>query len=218
MAWPKATAGARWRIGVSQREVAAGNGREAHDALDASCVSWLMALLPEALVVPIPNFVQATAAVDFAHAVALNSLVLSGGGDIDGQQRRNAVERALLERARPARWPVVGICRGMQMLQTLHGGDLHLLPGHVGSTHPLDIDAKDSAFLVNSWHRYGIRDPATDWRVLARAADNSVEAFRHADLPWIGLMWHPERAEGGASICSPWLADIFSIPPDVKGN
>jgi putative glutamine amidotransferase len=217
--------GQRWRIGISQREQPATPVRDASDALDLGYVDWLQALLPNALLLPMPNFPQPHQAERHAEQLGINALLFSGGGDLDSQPRRAGVEGALLRCAAECGWPLLGICRGMQMLQVASGGELVELAGHVGRAHPLRLSADAAAVSVgsdgpghatgevNSWHRYGIRSAAPDWQVLATAVDGSIEAFRHRRLPWLGLMWHPERADGGAAICQPWLHELFAHLP-----
>lgn len=67
---------------------------------------------------------------------------------------------------------------------------------------------------MNSWHRNAIREVAAAWDVLATAADGSIEAMRHQQLPWLGLMWHPEREHGGGALTEEWLRTVLSMHPD----
>ena len=45
---------------------------------------------------------------------------------------------------------------------------------------------------VNSFHNALEKEPS-EFEVSARAEDGVIEAIRHKTLPWLGLMWHPER-------------------------
>ena len=51
--------------------------------------------------------------------------------------------------------------------------------------------------IVNSFHRWGITkaDLSSNLRSIALAEDGTVEAVAHLELPWFGVMWHPERDE-----------------------
>ena len=90
--------------------------------------------------------------------------------------------------------PVLGVCRGFQFMNVHLGGGLSPVSGHVASYHAISSDT--GLFPeVNSYHDYGIvaDDLAPSLEVVATGPDGTVEAARHGTLPWIGVMWHPER-------------------------
>lgn len=187
------------RIGFTQRVALVPTYGERRDALDQR---WMVvAEAFEALPLPIPNCGPRTR--DYFDALGLDGVVLTGGNDIDAPDgapdaapERDATERALLAYAADKRLPVVGICRGFQMLQRFAGGLLVPVQLHAGTRHPviwMDGFADDRE--VNSFHNWGVAPGglAQDLRPLAHAPDGSVEAAAHRHLPWLGLMWHPER-------------------------
>jgi putative glutamine amidotransferase len=95
---------------------------------------------------------------------------------------------------------VLGVCRGLQMINRYLGGRLDRLDGHVARGHEVRSGAHDLVFAayteVNSFHGWGIRPDSLASTLTPRvwAADGSVEAASHSLLPWIGIMWHPERS------------------------
>jgi N5-(cytidine 5'-diphosphoramidyl)-L-glutamine hydrolase len=202
-----AHAAPRWRIGITQRRLPATATAGERDALDADWSEWFAAVFPQALHIPIPNFLDARRAIGFARDCCLDALLLSGGEDVGSSPVRDAVERALLAEAAAAGWPVLGVCRGMQLLQLASDGRLQATDGHCAGAHRVSADGHGCE--VNSWHRWQITEAAPQWRVLARADDGSIEAMMHNERPWLGLMWHPERADPGASLWRPWLATLF---------
>jgi putative glutamine amidotransferase len=195
--------GAGMRIGITQRRTAAAPGSLARDCLDAGWADWFALELAHACFVPIPNFSDPVRAVAMCDAFGLNAFVLSGGEDVGQSPQRDAVEERLLAIARAAGHPVLGVCRGMQMLHRSTGGTLEQIPGHVGMPHP--VDHAGGSQLVNSWHRWAVTVPGAEWDVLATAQDDSVEAMQHKALPWTAVMWHPERSDGSTSLVRQWL-------------
>lgn len=114
-----------------------------------------------------------------------------------------------------ARKPLLGICRGHQLLNVACGGtlyqDLSELPGvclkHRQETpfgdlaHRVTI-AEDSqladlfgtSIMVNSYHHQAVKDPGRGIRITAYSADHVAEAIELTDYPFaVGVQWHPER-------------------------
>lgn len=209
MAELKPKTATRWRVAVSQRRLPGSATSSARDALDAEWSDWFCTNAEWAQFVPMPNFSEPVRAMSWLADWEINALVLTGGEDIGSSPVRDELELGLLRLARAQGWPVLGVCRGMQMLHKESGGELIPIDGHVAHTHrvqtPLRVD------VVNSWHRWGVRVLADGWQAMALAPDGSVEAMRHQHLPWLGLMWHPERQQGGVELTQPWVRQIFPI-------
>ena len=204
----------RWRVAVTQRRLPGIATSSARDALDAEWSDWFCANASWAQFIPLPNFSDPMHALHWLADWGINALVLTGGEDVDSSAIRDALELKLLQHARTQRWPVLGVCRGMQMLHREAGGTLIPIEDHVGQPHRLQTHWPDQ--IVNSWHRWGIREVAEGWQATALAVDGSVEAMRHCDLPWLGLMWHPERPQGAADLTRSWLTQIFTFA-DARG-
>lgn len=112
-------------------------------------------------------------------------------------------EFALIDAFVKRKRPILGICRGMQMLQLYFHGDLEpsfdLFAHAREHMHSLQF-AKETylrslypdEITVNSYHHQRVRFPANGLVVDATAADGTIEAFHHAQLPICGVQWHPE--------------------------
>ncbi len=147
-------------------------------------------------------------------AARCDGLLLSGGGDVhpalfgqsvgDGARLsidpvRDAEELALFEAFFRRRKPILGICRGMQVVNVLLGGTLiQHMEGHQAVCHPIVCTAPlaalaGSAALVNSYHHQSVDRIAPVLSPAAYAPDGTVEAIYHRQAPILGVQWHPER-------------------------
>jgi gamma-glutamyl-gamma-aminobutyrate hydrolase PuuD len=178
-------------VAVSQRVDVIPRRGERRDALDQSWTTLLAACGLTAM--PVPNHPE-TAATMF-RSVDVIGLLLTGGNDLarygGDAPERDETERLLLRLARERGLPVMGVCRGMQMIQDAFGVALAPVTGHVAVRHRVNGAAFDDE--VNSFHGFGTRDTVPELEVLARASDGVVEFLRHRSEPILAQMWHPER-------------------------
>ncbi|MCM1975484.1 MULTISPECIES: gamma-glutamyl-gamma-aminobutyrate hydrolase family protein [Streptomyces] len=161
------------------------------------------------------------------HAAAtvarLDALVVAGGPDVEpvryGAERdprtgppareRDAWELALIEAALAARKPLLGICRGMQLLNVALGGTLvQHLEGHaevvgVFGRHPVKpVPGTRYAAIVPeeasvpTFHHQCVDRLGAGLVPSAHAEDGTVEAVELPDDAWVlGVQWHPEMGE-----------------------
>jgi putative glutamine amidotransferase len=164
---------------------------ERRDALDQAWTRFLDEAGCRPLI--LPN--HAPTALALLGALPAQGLLLTGGEDLASlggeAPERDETETALLAAARRRRLPVIGVCRGMQLIQQAFGVTLSPVAGHVAPRQAISIDGAPAA--VNSYHAWGARGSAGELAVWARAADGVVKAVRHVREPIVGVMWHPER-------------------------
>ena len=161
-------------------------------------------------------------------ALTCDGLLLPGGGDMDpkfyGQARipacgepnllRDAAEPLLLRAFLAADKPVLGICRGIQVMNAVLGGDLYQdikpfehLPhnDHWAKVHTVTVRRgtllsrilEQDTVLVNSQHHQAVDRVAPGFTLAALSEDGIVEAIEKPDARFcLGVQWHPE-----------WLSD-----------
>ncbi len=184
-------------IAVTQRIDSHPNRNEYRDALDQKLNEFL--IFCDFLPVPVPNNLLK---INFSKKQQPNSLeawllnikpfglILSGGNDIGEHDSRDMTENFLLDYAKIYNLPVLGICRGMQIMAKWAGVNLKKLDGHIKTRHNLIGKISEN---VNSYHLYTLDNCPKGFEVIARSDDNEIEAIKHKKLSWEGWMWHPER-------------------------
>lgn len=195
------------RIALSQRVDIVPSRGERRDALDQAWAGLLgdLGLVP----LPVPN--QPDLVERLYAACPWDAVLLTGGNTLAAYggdaPERDETESRLIALARRQRLPLLGVCRGMQMLLHVLGGRLHPVDGHVARRH--DVDTPQGARTVNSFHALAVTEAPPGITVTARAADGVIEAFRHDTEPLAGMMWHPERETPAAPLDTAFLKAFF---------
>ena len=177
------------KVVVSQRVDVWADRKERRDTVDQA----LTAFIARAGGLPIvaPNLIEDLGlSADWLSALEPDAIVLSGGNDIGEAVERDRLEAALLDYAADRAIPLLGICRGMQMMAHWGGAELKTVAHHVGTRHTL---SGAIAGTVNSYHRLGLAALPAAFAPLAWSEDGEIEAMKHRHLPWEAWMWHPER-------------------------
>jgi len=159
-----------------------------------------------------------------------DGIILTGGEDINPLEyndtanikvcgtinyKRDTLERKLFDFAFKNKLPLVGVCRGMQMMNVVRGGTLYGdIPTELGTgvihrnngevMHEIELCDTSSlifpngtnTFMVNSWHHQGLKDISENLRIIARSYDGLPEAvvMNSSVHPFmIAVQFHPER-------------------------
>lgn len=151
------------------------------------------------------------------HVSIIDGLLLTGGSDVDSSLYNKAtkirgisvIERDLyeLEMVRLATEkgiPILGICRGLQLINVAFGGTLKYIDNHYTKEgHFAKISSKLSPLIgpqvtVNSYHNMGIETLGKGLEVVAESNDGIIEGISHEKHDFIlGLQWHPEILDMG---------------------
>ncbi|MBI1968636.1 gamma-glutamyl-gamma-aminobutyrate hydrolase family protein [Candidatus Woesearchaeota archaeon] len=161
-----------------------------------------------ATILLIPNSTDSIAT--YFSQFPINAIILSGGGNISispstaqkpekpVHPKREALERKLIEIAAERNIPILGICRGMQLINIHFGG--RLVPSrHPIGEHQIEIIARKEELgekaRVNSFHDWAVikETQAVELKPFAFAEDGGIEGLYHPHLPIGGVQWHPER-------------------------
>ena len=162
------------------------------------------------------------------HLDRIDCLILAGGADVSPvlfnrprkplhryDSARDQLEIALLHAARQRRIPVLGICRGAQLINVAHGGSIHMAVhkayrnaryphhplAHLTFRKMVKIEQGslfqrvigERSLLVNSLHRQSIDRLGHDLKVSAREANGVIQAIEDPSLPfYLGVQFHPE--------------------------
>ena len=167
----------------------------------------------------------------------IDGLLLSGGQDVapknygeeptpklgDIFPERDDFEYALLKSALEAKKPVLGICRGSQIINTYFNGSLYQDLSYIGKdvlkhnqvnspsmvTHSVTIDKSSKLFdifgeekiRVNSFHHQAVKKVGEGLVMAAKAPDGIVEAIEKTDYPFlVAVQWHPEMLQNSVDM------------------
>lgn len=186
------------------------------------------------------------AAVTADQVAHVDALILSGGHDVDPRNYgeevlqkigdvwpdRDRFDMRLLRAAEEHHLPVLGICRGAQLINVAHGGSLYQdlsyrkemtlkhMQGHSPALATQTVDLRPASYLakkvfckteltVNSFHHQVIKQLGKGLTIDARAKDGVVEAFENSDASVIGVQWHPKMLHRRILIMNRIFVDLI---------
>lgn len=177
------------KIAITQRVQIFSDIHERRDALSQEWTSLANAcgFLP----IVLPNSLETVQKI--LRELHIDGLIFSGGNDLvsygGDAPERDEIEHFLIEHAVTQKIPLLGVCRGMQILLDHFKTPLQPVKDHVRVHHVLDNGDE-----VNSFHGFGAVQCLPPLDATCRSLDGVIEGICHTDCPWIrGIMWHPER-------------------------
>lgn len=176
---------------------------EVRDAIARDWYAFFAKAMPGVSWMLLPNLGRDIA--DYIAKWRIDGFVLSGGNDIGEDPVRDLTEDTILDMASESALPVLGVCRGLQMIQRHFGGSIARRQdnNHVGKRHIVRVTANPwlkvpgDSVEVNSFHNMGVPADgiAAPLKLIAASDDGSVEGLCHAGLPIVAIQWHPEREQ-----------------------
>ena len=182
------------RIALSQRIDFVSEINEYRDSIDIRMIEWIMHI--GGIPFPVPNnLYQNGELINWLNTISPEAIILSGGNDIGKYKNRDETEKLMINFAKDNNIPLLGICRGMQMIAFNEGSNLEKVSNHCKIKHSLKIvnNKLDFPSEVNSFHNWRLKDCPESFDVTAYSLDGTIEAILHKNLPLAGWMWHPER-------------------------
>ena len=171
--------------------------------------------------------------LDVQDAAQATHLLLPGGGDVTpaffGQHNQGSrnidteldiMQIEALSLFMEQKKPVLGICKGLQLINVHLGGTINQHIDTAGTHEWKEHDQRHHVYhsglnrrnfffqlygtstLVNSAHHQAVDQLGRNLAVVCRAGDNVVEGIMHTSLPVIAVQWHPERMmdDGGSQL------------------
>ena len=183
------------RIGITMRITRADSYEEYRDSIAQDWNKFMASKFSRDQYMFIPNIEDSV--TTFVRDWGIDMIFLSGGEDIGTDKSRDNTETMLIKYALDSKIPLVGVCRGMQMINaffgdnTVDGGET-FRKRHVAHDHEIFFLKKRR--VVNSYHSRKITENSLGKGLSALgfdSVDGTVEALGYKHV--LGLMWHPER-------------------------
>jgi len=191
------------KIGITLRMEHIEKYNEKRDAISHDWVKFLS--ISNVFPIFIPNNLKDVK--HFIKTMNLDGIILSGGDNKGDDFERDNTEKEIIELAIKDKIPLLGVCRGMQVLNDFFGGSLSISndSNHVAKHHEIELLGiipeklfNSKKIEVNSFHNNLINKTSlgNDLQEFAVSEnDNTIEGFYHKNFPIMGVMWHPEREE-----------------------
>ena len=189
----------KFKIGITCRITSAENYNEKRDLLAHDWTYYLDSFNDHLQWCMIPNSIRSLS--EFLNDWKLDGFILSGGDDINPSTKRDILERQIISNAISKKMPLLGVCRGAQIISSYFGCNIKKSINHVGMNHNLILSKKAQSMFevdtleVNSFHKNVIANDQFSRRLekFAQDEEGNVEMFKVKDNPIWGIMWHPER-------------------------
>jgi len=186
-------------IGITQRIHFIKEYNEYRDELDQRWSSLFANIGILQIILPNNSELFKSKAID---SLNLNGVILSGGelqennNSNIGLKNRDEFENNLINHCIDNKIPIIGVCRGMQILNNFFGGKLEKIDNHVGKYHEINnLSNLPISNKVNSYHEFKLNrnELPENFEIIATDLDGEIESILDKKNNLLGIMWHPER-------------------------
>ena len=196
-------------VGITQRLVL---NESYHEEREALALDWARLFNHDLFknFIPLPLSYE----IDFSlYKKYIKAVILSGGNDLSFcnlnplSQKRDLYEEQIIRFCLEEKIPLLGICRGAQMIAYFFKSTIIPCKNHIGNH---EIFSSEENFISNSFHNFAIFKLGKGLIPLYFARDKTIEAFKHERENVYGIMWHIERKDGlnNVKILKKWLDSI----------
>jgi len=211
------------KIGISTRLSNNDTYKDTRDALSRDWTTFINDILPESILIPFLNHPKMV--YNMINQLSFDACILSNGNDWGEDILRDETEAILINECIKNNIPLIGICRGLQVLNIFFQGivekniqkKIHI--SHVSAEHNIVIVDKkfnhitdEQTFSVNSYHNNGVLldGISKEFIPFAVANDIVVEGFYHQKLPLLAIQWHPERINNSYEFNKKLISTFFT--------
>jgi putative glutamine amidotransferase len=189
------------KIALTQRLLINENYFEVREALDVKWGGLFKKLDFLPVILPIEFEYK-----KYFNSIKIDGIILTGGNDLsalnenDLSIKRDQFEKRIIRYAIKNNIPILGTCRGMQIIADYFGAKFKKVKGQVAIRHKLNINVKSKYFkqlkkisTVNSFHDYAIDILPKDILVSATNKKGMIKAIEHSKYKIFAQNWHSER-------------------------
>lgn len=194
---------------------------EQRDALSKDWSDYLTMIFPQAVLVPIVNQPQVVSRI--IQDLGIDAVIFSNGGGWEEEPQRDEAEKNIVDYCLEQDIPVLGVCRGLQILNVIFGGkvekDISKISreNHAVVKHKVFINDKfrklcgKETITVNSFHNQGVmrEGVAGEFAVFANTKAGVVEGFYHLQKLVMAIQWHPERNNPAADFDKKFITEFL---------
>lgn len=205
------------KIAITQRLVRNNTYFEIRECLD---INWAT-LFNELDFVPI--FLSCEFDIEKMYEnVCFDGVILSGGNDLfslsgdEISKKRDEFEKKLIKFCIKKQIPLLGVCRGMQIIAEFFGATFKKVPNQTDIRTNLQISPKSKYFdtlklikNVNSYANFFIDTLCDEFEISAKSG-NIIRAIEHKKHKILGVMWHSEREEPFCKTQNDLIKSFFS--------
>ncbi len=189
------------KIAVTQRLILNDSYYEIREALDIEWGALFQTLNFLPIVLPIEYDFE-----KYFKTIGIDGILLTGGNDLNSLKpsatslQRDVFEKGLIDYGIKNDIPILGVCRGMQLIAEYFGSSFKKVEGQVAIKHTLRVNKESKYFnelikldKVNSYHDYAVFDVPDELLISATDESGIIKSIEHRQYKIFGQMWHNER-------------------------